>query len=140
MLETAQPSSEDVAPTNLALLRQRVISAADCPSRLLLEQIADKWSVLIIAALKGGPLRFNMIKRSLEGITQKALTQSLRRLERNGIVARRVIPVSPLAVEYSITPLGHTLDEPFRALYAWTLDYLPQVEKARQAFDQALVD
>jgi DNA-binding HxlR family transcriptional regulator len=119
-------------------LRQRVISAADCPCRLLLDQIADKWSVLILAALANGPMRFNMIKRSLEGITQKALTQGLRRLERNGIVARRVIPVSPLAVEYRITTLGHSLDQPFQALYAWTKDYLPQVELARQVFDQEL--
>jgi DNA-binding HxlR family transcriptional regulator len=121
-------------------LKARVISAAHCPSRLLLEQIADKWSVLILAALEKGPMRFNMIKRSLEGITQKALTQSLRRLERNGIVARRVIPISPLAVEYRITPLGQTLDKPFQALYAWTLDHLPQVEQARQAFDQTVVE
>jgi DNA-binding HxlR family transcriptional regulator len=139
MPKSAASTPESAPSSDCAQLRQRVISAADCPSRLLLEQIADKWSVLIIAALKGGPLRFNMIKRSLEGITQKALTQSLRRLERNGIVSRRVVPVSPLAVEYSITPLGHTLDEPFRALYTWTLDYLPQVEKARQAFDQAVL-
>jgi DNA-binding HxlR family transcriptional regulator len=121
-------------------MHPQVISAADCPCRLLLDQIADKWSILIIAALKAGPLRFNMIKRSLDGITQKALTQSLRRLERNGIVARRVIPASPLAVEYSITGLGHSLDEPFAALYAWTQDYLPQVEQARRVFDQGVVD
>jgi len=115
--------------------RQKVISVADCPSRLLLEQIADKWSVLILAALRDGPMRFNDIKRCLEGITQKALTQALRRLERNGIVARRVITSSPIAVEYGVTPLGKTLREPFRALYGWTLDYLPEVEKARQEFD-----
>jgi DNA-binding HxlR family transcriptional regulator len=102
----------------------------------LLDQIADKWSVLILAALCDEPLRFNAIKRRLEGITQKALTQSLRRLERNGIVARRVIPVSPVAVEYRITPLGRTLETPFQALYAWTRDYLPAVEQARHAFDQ----
>ncbi len=112
-----------------------VFTAADCPSRLLLDQIADKWSVLILAALCAEPLRFNVIKRRLDGITQKALTQSLRRLERNGIVARRVITASPIAVEYSITPLGHTLKQPFQALYAWTVDYLPEVERARAAFD-----
>ena len=115
--------------------QRTVLSAADCPSRLLLDQIADKWSVLILTALCNGPLRFNAIKRRLEGITQKVLTQSLRRLERNGIVARRVIPGSPVAVEYRITPLGRTLDQPFRALHAWTLDHLPDVELARQAFD-----
>jgi DNA-binding HxlR family transcriptional regulator len=116
--------------------QEKVISPADCPSRLLLEQIADKWSVLILAALCDGPARFNAIKRRLEGITQKALTQSLRRLERNGIVARRVIPLSPVAVEYSITPLGRTLDQPFQALYAWTVDHLPEVERSRQDFDR----
>ncbi len=116
-------------------LRHPVLSAADCPSRLLLDQIADKWSVLILAALCEGPLRFNAIKRRLEGITQKALTQSLRRLERNGIVARRVIAASPIAVEYRVTPLGRTLKQPFQALHAWTVDHLPDVEQARQAFD-----
>ncbi len=116
-------------------LRYPVLSAADCPSRLLLDQIADKWSVLILAALCDGPLRFNAIKRRLEGITQKALTQSLRRLERNGIVARRVIVASPVAVEYRVTPLGRTLKQPFQALHAWTVDHLPDVEEARQAFD-----
>jgi DNA-binding HxlR family transcriptional regulator len=113
-----------------------ILSAANCPSRLLLDQIADKWSVLILAALRSEPLRFNEIRRRLEGVTQKALTQSLRRLERNGIVARRVITTSPVAVEYSMTPLGHTLEGPFRALHNWTHDYLPQVEQAQQEFDQ----
>ncbi len=116
-------------------LQHPVLSAADCPSRLLLDEIADKWSVLILAALDEGPLRFNAIKRRLEGITQKALTQSLRRLERNGIVARRVIAASPVAVEYRVTPLGRTLKQPFQALHAWTVDHLPDVEQARQAFD-----
>ena len=113
-----------------------VISAADCPCRVLLDQIADKWSVLILASLCDEPLRFNVIKRRLEGITQKALTQTLRRLERNGIVERRVLPVSPVAVEYRITPLGRTLDGPFRAINTWTIDHLPDVERARAVFDR----
>lgn len=107
----------------------------ECPHRLLLDQIADKWSVLILSALCEQPLRFNTIKRQLNGITQKALTQSLRRLQRNGIVDRKVITSSPIAVEYHITPLGRTLKEPFSALYNWTISYLPEVEKARQKFD-----
>lgn len=114
----------------------RVLSAADCPSRLLLDQIADKWSVLILAALKDGPQRFNVLRRRLEGITQKALTQTLRRLERNGIVERRVIAASPVAVEYEITALGRTLRQPFLALYAWTVDHLHEVEQAQRAFDR----
>jgi DNA-binding HxlR family transcriptional regulator len=115
-------------------LKQQVFKA-DCPSRVLLNEIADKWSVLILAAICEEPLRFNAIKRRLDGITQKALTQSLRRLERNGIVARQVLPVSPVAVEYRITPLGRTLEQPFQALYAWTLKYLPEVERAQKEFD-----
>ncbi|MBI0330172.1 winged helix-turn-helix transcriptional regulator [Burkholderia plantarii] len=117
---------------------EEVLSAYDCPSRLLLEQIADKWSVLIIASLHDGPLRFNAIKRRLEGITQKALTQSLRRLERNGILERRVITASPISVEYEITRLGRTLDKPFQALFAWTIEHLPEVERARESYDRRI--
>ena len=79
---------------------------------------------------------FNAIKKQLEGVTQKALTQCLRRLERNGLVSREVIADSPVAVQYEITPLGRTLQPPFRALYAWTIAKMPEVEQARQAFDQ----
>lgn len=113
-----------------------VLLHASCPSRLILDQVADKWSVLILAALRDGPLRFNTMKRRLEGITQKSLTQALRRLERNGIVARRVIATSPVAVEYSVTPLGETLKGAFQALHTWTMTYMPEVAKAQQAFDQ----
>ncbi|WP_375382830.1 winged helix-turn-helix transcriptional regulator [uncultured Sphingomonas sp.] len=110
--------------------------AVDCPSRLLFDQIADKWSMMVLTVLDGGPLRFNAIKRLLEGVSQKALTQCLRRLERNGLVSRRVIPVSPVAVEYEITELGRSLQDPFKALYAWTVRYFAAVESARASFDQ----
>ncbi|HBN50039.1 MULTISPECIES: winged helix-turn-helix transcriptional regulator [Thalassospira] len=108
---------------------------SNCPSRELLDQIADKWSMMILAVLAEGPLRFNAIRRGLEGITQKALTQTLRKLERNGIVARHVIATSPVAVEYEITDLGRSLVGPFKALYLWTRDHYDEVEKARAAFD-----
>lgn len=111
--------------------------AANCPSRILFDQIADKWSMMVLAVLDSGPTRFNAIKRRLEGVTQKALTQCLRRLERNGLVARRVIPIAPIAVEYEMTPLGRTLQAPFRALYGWTLQHMAEVEQAREAFDRA---
>ncbi|WP_345817022.1 helix-turn-helix domain-containing protein (plasmid) [Paraburkholderia sp. PREW-6R] len=106
-----------------------------CPSRVMLDQIADKWSMLILASLRDGPLRFNAIRRRIDGITQKALTQCLRRLERNGIVDRRVITSSPISVEYRITALGRSLDHPFQALYLWTLDNLAEVEAARARYD-----
>jgi DNA-binding HxlR family transcriptional regulator len=107
----------------------------NCPSRLLFDQIADKWSMMVLKVLDDGPQRFNAIKRQLEGVTQKALTQCLRRLERNGLIERRVIATSPVAVEYEITPLGRTLQAPFKALYAWTVQNLPEVDAARAAFD-----
>lgn len=114
-------------------------SHRDCvASRILLDQIADKWSVLIMGTLCQGPLRFNTLKRELEGVTQKALTQTLRRLERNGIVARRVLQTSPVAVEYRITPLGESLKTPFAALFAWTVDHAAEVAQAQQDYDRRM--
>lgn len=121
---------------SLAQIGSDSYNKVDCSSRFLLDQIADKWSVLILAALCQKPLRFNELKRCLDGITQKALTQALRRLERNGILDRRVIPSSQVAVEYSITPLGRTLEAPFRALYDWTISHVDTVIQAQSAFDK----
>lgn len=104
--------------------------------RLILDQIADKWSILIIAALCRGPMRFNALRRDVPGITQKSLTQALRRLERSGIIARRVIPVSPVAVAYSVTPLGATLVEPFQALFHWASVHKDGIEAAQARFDR----
>jgi DNA-binding HxlR family transcriptional regulator len=109
---------------------------ANCPQRLLLDQLTEKWSMLVLKALDGGPLRFNAIKRQLVGVTQKALTQCLRRLERNGIVTRRVVPASPIAVEYAITPLGRSVQRPLIAMYRWTTEHLAEVEHARATFDR----
>jgi DNA-binding HxlR family transcriptional regulator len=109
--------------------------ALPCVSRTILDQIADKWSILVLAALCEKPLRFNELRRRLDGVTQKALTQCLRRLERNGIVARRVISGSPVAVEYSVTPLGTSLKEPFAALHRWTMQHGAEIEHARAVFD-----
>ena len=109
--------------------------SVDCPSRLLIDQIADKWSMMVLSVLDAGPLRFNAIKRRLEGVTQRALTLCLRRLERNGLIERRVVSTAPVAVQYEITPLGRTLQPPFRALYRWTMQSLAEVDRARAAFD-----
>jgi len=108
-----------------------------CPSRSLFDNIADKWSMMVISVLDAGPMRFNGIKRHIGGVTQKALTQCLRRLERNGLISRRVIMGSPIGVEYAITPLGRSLLGPFQALHEWTLEHLDDVEQARQAFDDS---
>jgi DNA-binding HxlR family transcriptional regulator len=121
-----------MCPENAPMFR------ADCRSRLILDQIADKWSVMILAALCPSPLRFNALKRELEGITHKALTQTLRRLERNGIISRRVMKGPPVAVEYAVTPLGSSLKVPFAALYSWTLAHEAQILEARARFDADL--
>ncbi|AOR72994.1 HxlR family transcriptional regulator [Burkholderia stabilis] len=109
---------------------------ADCAARSFFDQVANKWSVMILTLLSEQPTRFNEIKRRLEGVTHKALTQALRRLERNGLIARKVIHASPVAVEYSITELGRTLQVPFGAVYDWSINHLDEIEQARQAYDE----
>lgn len=109
---------------------------ADCAARSFLDQIANKWSVMILIILEERPTRFNEMMRRMEGITHKALTQALRRLERNGLIARQVLSTSPVAVEYSITELGRTLQKPFAAVYEWSIAHLDQIETARKYYDQ----
>ena len=106
-------------------------------SKALLEQVADKWTILILAALcrHGGKCRFNAIRREVSGLSQKTLTHCLRKLERNGLIERRILNTAPVGVEYSVTPLGHTLKAPFEALYGWVELYGPDVEAARMRFD-----
>jgi DNA-binding HxlR family transcriptional regulator len=105
--------------------------------RVLLDQIAGQWTLLVLGALcdNEGRARFNAIKRAVPGISQKTLTQCLRQLERNGLVARRVLTQSPLGVEYSFTKLGDTLETPVAALYEWTATYSAAVRAAQARYD-----
>ncbi len=103
--------------------------------RLVLDKIGDKWSVMILTVICPKPLRFNEIRRRLDGITHKALSDALKRLERNGLVTRTVLPTSPVGVEYASTPLGHSLRQPFEALYDWALTYGEAIDEARAAHD-----
>lgn len=103
--------------------------------RPVLEQIAHKWVILVLTFLCEEPKRFNALKRRLDGITQKALTETLRRLERNGLVERTVTVASPIAVVYSITPLGRTLQDPLLALYDWAVDHQGDLSEAQARFD-----
>jgi DNA-binding HxlR family transcriptional regulator len=89
---------------------------------------------MVITSLCDEPQRFNAIKRRLSKVTQKALTETLRKLERNGLVSRRVIPVSPVAVEYSLTPLGRTLQGPFTSLTVWALKHQLDIEAAQKLY------
>lgn len=104
-------------------------------ARPVLEQIGSKWSVLILIALCAGPARFNAIKRRLDGVTHKALADALKRLERNGLVRRDVLPTSPVGVQYTITPLAMSLKRPLAALYDWALAHSAELERAQGEFD-----
>jgi DNA-binding HxlR family transcriptional regulator len=110
--------------------------SVDCPSRLLFDQVADKWSMMIMTVLSGGGTRFNELKRRLEGVSQKSLSMTLKRLERNGIIARTVVASTPPGVLYEMTPLGLTLLPPFQAIYLWANDNMDAVEAARMSYDR----
>ncbi len=103
--------------------------------RPVLDKIADKWTILILTVLCPRPARFNAIKRRLDGITHKALADALKRLERNGLVTRTVLPTAPIGVEYAITPLGHSLRQPFEALCDWALEHGKAIEEANHERD-----
>ncbi|CAO3429126.1 winged helix-turn-helix transcriptional regulator [Azospirillum endophyticum] len=104
-------------------------------TRPILEQIANKWSVLILSVLCTQPARFNDLKRRLDGITHKALSDALKRLERDGLISRKILPTQPVGVEYTITALGASLREPFAALYNWSLANGTKMTEAQLAYD-----
>jgi len=108
------------------------VLSADCPSRQVLDLIANKWTALIFALLEEQPTRFNELQRRIEGISQKMLTQTLRTLEANGIIERNVTPTVPPAVEYALSPLGETLIPVMVSLRRWAEQHLQEVEQARQ--------
>ncbi|HWC80076.1 MAG TPA: helix-turn-helix domain-containing protein [Pseudonocardiaceae bacterium] len=110
---------------------------ADCPTRHILDRIGDRWTVLIVGALWDGNVRFSELRRRVEGISQKMLTQTLRGLERDGLVRRTVYPEVPVRVEYTLTEAGRTLREPLRALEEWSIAHLGDVSGAQEAYDRA---
>lgn len=112
------------------------IFQANCLSRQVLELIADQWTPLVIYALEDGTTRFGQLLKRIDGISKKMLTQTLRAMERNGLVQRVVYPVVPPVVEYSLTPLGQTLLEPMNALRIWAYGHLQEVAQARTTYDQ----
>ena len=111
---------------------------ADCPSRLVLDRISDKWVTLVIASLADGPRRFSEVSRQLAGVSQKMLTQTLRTLERDGLVSRTVTASVPVRVDYELTALGHSLLDPIKHLKAWAEDHVPEVRGAQEAYDRRI--
>src|SRR5690349_16965409 len=109
---------------------------ADCrPVSEVLARVGDKWSVLVVTRLGGGPLRFNELRRSIGGISQRMLTLTLRGLERDGLITRTVFPTVPPRVEYALTALGHDLLQPVSALGDWALRNQAKIARARDQFD-----
>ena len=104
-----------------------------CPSRLLLDRIGDRWSVLVVLTLLKGTRRFTELRGSVQGITPKVLTTTVRSLERDGLVRRQVYAEVPPRVEYSLTDLGRSLEQPLTAIRQWAEQHMPEVEQARAA-------
>ena len=114
--------------------------AAGCRSRQVIDRIGDRWTVLLLGALSDGPKRFTELARRVEGISQKMLTQTLRGLERDGMVSRTVYATVPVRVDYELTDLGRTLTAPIAALEAWARDHLDDVIAARKRYDEQAAD
>ena len=101
----------------------------------LLSRIGDKWTVLVVSALADGSKRFNELRREIPSVSQRMLTLTLRNLERDGLVSRKVTPSIPPRVDYALTGLGHSLQGPVLALAAWALDHVEQIHAAQFRFD-----
>jgi DNA-binding HxlR family transcriptional regulator len=110
----------------------------DCEVRQILDRIADKWSLLTIALLRERTMRFTELQREIDGVSQRMLTVTLRQLERDGLVTRKVYPVVPPRVEYSLTPLGATLHSTIQALVDWTEEHQQEIARARGEYDLRL--
>ena len=107
-----------------------------CPSRQVLDIIANKWTALVIGTLNDGPCRFSQLKREIDGISQKMLTQTLRELERNGIVSRTIYAEVPPRVEYELTSLGQSLKKPLDQVRDWAEQHIDQIHSAQQQYDK----
>ena len=111
--------------------------SARCATRLVLDRIGDKWAVLVLGLLSEEPARFNQLRRAIEGVSQKVLSQTLKSLERDGLVRRRAFATVPVTVEYSITPLGQSLAETVSGLRIWAETHIGEVQKAQSRYDRA---
>src|SRR5438093_12991110 len=120
---------------NEGTIRQRQSTAEGVSINEVLTRVGDKWSLQVISRLGEGTLRFTELRRSIDGISQRMLTLTLRQLERDGLVERAVYPTVPPKVEYSLSDLGRTIRVPVTALANWALTYRLDIQAAREAFD-----
>lgn len=108
----------------------------NCPSRRVLDRIGDRWTVLVVGTLESGPKRFSELQSAVDGVSQKMLTQTLRGLERDGLVTRTVFPEVPPRVVYELTLAGRSLIDPLRALTEWATEHMSDVVTSRSGYDQ----
>ncbi|KAA0018459.1 winged helix-turn-helix transcriptional regulator [Antrihabitans cavernicola] len=113
------------------------VFARSCPSRGVFDRIGERWTGLVLLALQQGTMRFSELRRRIDGISQKMLTQTLRSLERDGLVAREVFPTVPVTVEYTLTPLGASLCDAVAVLRTWAYEHIDELETARAKFEDA---
>ena len=112
------------------------VFAAQCPTRSLLDRLADKWTFLVLSMLDEGPARFNQLKRRVDGVSQKMLSQTLRQIERDGLVIRTVEASVPVSVTYALTPLGHSLVQAVQPVIDWAETHMVEVETAQAHYDE----
>lgn len=113
------------------------VSVADCPVRDVIDHLGDKWSTLLLSLLATGPKRFGALRRAVPDISQRMLTQTLRDLQRDGLITRQVFPTKPPSVEYALSPLGQSLQGPLNALIVWAVEHHGAIRKARATYDEA---
>jgi DNA-binding HxlR family transcriptional regulator len=109
----------------------------DCPTRVVLDRIGDKWTALVVLLLQDGPLRFTALRDGIGRVAPKVLTQTLRRLERDGLVTREVFAEVPPRVVYGLTPVGRSLISPISAVRDWAEEHLPAISAAQEKYDSA---
>ena len=123
--------------TSRSVTHQRDSAEEMCPSLQAMDIVKDKWSTKVLFLLQDGPLRYMQIKRQAGGTTQKMLTQTLRKLEKEGLITRTVYPTSPPTVEYALTPLGEMLQAPLQELFQWARVYTAQFQSMRESDSEA---
>lgn len=119
--------------------RQTAELTAACPVRDVLDRVGDKWSALIMRELEMGPRRFGVLRRAIEDISQRMLTETLRNLQRDGFISRKVIPATPPQVEYALTPMGASLHLALSALARWSEHHHEAIREARRDYDLSII-
>jgi DNA-binding HxlR family transcriptional regulator len=127
----------DLSVAKLARFSDLGFDLGNCPVRSVLSHVSAKWTVLVLLLLQSGPKRFNALARGMPDVSKRMLTQSLRDLERDGLVARQVFDTKPPSVEYRLTPLGESLMQPIEQLVDWATLKQSEIADARARFDAA---